>query len=315
MAVTVASAPGKIILFGEHAVVYGRPAIAAPLSQVRAEAIVEDSGLQGIKLRAPDLAVERLLAAAPKNDPFARSVEVVLETARIKNPPNLVITVRSLIPIASGLGSGAAMAAAVIRALSRHLGLTELSKDKEVSKLCYRVEKLLHGTPSGIDNTVVSFEQPVYFTRQEPANIIETFQVATPLRFLVADTGIASSTKGVVGDVRRQWQRNPRKFESLFDGCGHVTSEARSAIQVGDSLEVGRLMNKNHYFLQQMTVSSDPLDSLISAATSAGALGAKLSGAGRGGNMIALVNERYEKRVMDSLVKAGATKVLRTTLA
>ena len=122
MAVTVASAPAKIILFGEHAVVYGRPAIAVPISQVRAEAIVEDSLTPGIRLRAPDLGLENWLEEAHDGDPFARAVQIVLESATVSRLPNLTITVRSTIPIASGLGSGAAMAAAVIRSTTAALG-------------------------------------------------------------------------------------------------------------------------------------------------------------------------------------------------
>jgi mevalonate kinase len=315
MAMTIASSPGKIILFGEHAVVYGRPAIAAPITQVRAEATVEDSLETGIKLKAPNLGVERWLADSKKKDPFARAVSVVLETAGIDHPLNLIVTVQSSIPIASGLGSGAAMAAAVIRALAKHLDLQELATDRKVSELCFKVEKLLHGTPSGIDNTVVAFEKPVYFIRREPVNQIDTFTVARPLHLLVADTGEPSRTKNVVGDVRNQWQKDPTIFEKLFDNCGRVAREARFAIEEGDPIRVGQLMVENQAYLRQMTVSSLSLERLIKVAVSAGALGAKLSGAGRGGNMIALVRDGDEDRIKSVLVSAGARNVLMSVLA
>jgi mevalonate kinase len=314
MAVTVASAPAKIILFGEHAVVYGRPAIAVPISQVRAEAIVEDSQTPGIRLRAPDLGLENWLKEAHDGDPFARAVHIVLESATVSRLPNLTITVRSTIPIASGLGSGAAMAAAVIRSLAQHLDMNDLATDQQVSALCYQVEGLLHGTPSGIDNTVVAYERPVFFVRQEPSNRIDTFTVATPLHILVADTGQLSMTRDVVGDVRRQWQADPEKFEQLFDSCGRVADEARVAIQEGDPERVGLLMQENQVYLREMTVSSDRLEQLIAAAISAGALGAKLSGAGRGGNMIALVDKENEVEVRNSLLSAGANSVLISVL-
>jgi mevalonate kinase len=314
MAVTEATAPGKIILFGEHAVVYGRPAVAAPVTQVRAQAIVEDAAQAGVRLVAPDIGRDYWLSDAGRRDPFARSIWVVQEAATISELPDLRITIRSTIPIASGLGSGAAMAAAVIRALAQHLGLTDLVNDERVSELTYQVEKLLHGTPSGIDNTVVAHEKPVYFVRQEPANRIETLVAARPLQLLVADTGVASATKSVVGDVRRQWLADPERFERIFDGCGRIADLARRAVEQGAIRELGRLMAENHALLREMTVSSVELDNLVSAAMPAGALGAKLSGAGRGGNMIALVTAETEEDVRQALLSAGATNVMRSVL-
>jgi mevalonate kinase len=315
MAMTKATAPGKIILFGEHAVVYGRPAIAAPVTQVRAQAIVEDAPQTGVRLMAPDIGRDYWLSEAGQRDPFARSIWVVKEAASLSELPDLRVTIRSTIPIASGLGSGAAMAAAVIRALAQHLGLSHLATDEQVSGLTYEVEKLLHGTPSGIDNTVVAHERPVYFVRQESANRIETLVVARPLRLLVADTGVASATKTVVGDVRRQWSADPESFERIFDGCGRIADLARRAVEEGKIPELGRLMTENHALLRKMTVSSVELDNLVSSAISAGALGAKLSGAGRGGNMIALVTDETEEDVLQGLMSAGATNVMRSILS
>ncbi|MCB8988385.1 MAG: mevalonate kinase [Ardenticatenaceae bacterium] len=312
---TCTTAPGKIILFGEHAVVYGRPAIAAPLSQLRATAVVEDSRTPGIRLLAADLGTDIQLDEAAADDPVAAVVRQLQRAAELARLPDLTITITSQIPIASGLGSGAAITAAVIRALTLHLGLAPLSSDDWVSDLTYEIEKIHHGTPSGIDNTVVAYEKPVYFVRQQPRNRIETFAVGEPLRLLVADTGQSSSTKAVVGDVRRQWQANTPLFEALFDGCGRIAQQARQAIEDGRVAQVGRLMNDNHQLLQDMTVSSSGLDALVRTAREAGALGAKLSGAGRGGNMIALVTLERETAVTHALQQAGARSVLTTVLA
>lgn len=311
---TEASAPGKIILFGEHAVVYGRPAIAAPVTQVRATAVVEDNPETGVILRAPDIGREYELQSAGENDPFARAVHIVIASGGFFRMPDLIITVSSTIPIASGLGSGAAMASAVIRALAQHFNLDFLATNEWVSDMTYQVETLLHGTPSGIDNTVVTYEQPVYFLRQQPKNLIETFTVAQPLHLLIADTGVASSTKAVVGDVRRQWEADPPRFEALFDHCGRIAKAARQAIEAGQIETLGRLMSENHAYLRDMTVSSPELDKLVAAAEEAGALGAKLSGAGRGGNVIALVTDASAPRVHESLLAAGARQVLKSNL-
>ncbi len=309
-----ATAPGKIILFGEHAVVYGRPAIAAPISQLRATAVVAASSQPGVRLIAPDLDQDIMLADAAADNPLAAVIRQVQTAVPQATLPDLTITVGSDIPIASGLGSGAAITAAVIRALTAFLGLAHLATNEWVSALTYEIEKIYHGTPSGIDNTVVSFEQPVYFVRQQPQNRIDTFNVAQPLHLLVADTAVRSSTKVVVEDVRRQWQANPEKFEALFAGCGRIAAAARAAIEQGDIAATGQLLNENQALLQEMTVSSPDLDKLVAAATAAGALGAKLSGAGRGGNMIALVTPATVTAVSNALLSAGAKTVLASTL-
>jgi mevalonate kinase len=309
-----ATAPGKVILFGEHAVVYGRPAIAVPLSLVRATAVIQPHSQQEVRLLAPDLSIDTTLAAADDQDALALAVRQVQTAAGLDHLPPMKITVTSDIPIASGLGSGASITAAIIRALVAQLGLTHLATNQWISQLTYEVEKVYHGTPSGIDNTVVAYEQPVYFVRRSPQNIIETFVPAKPLRLLVADTGISSSTKSVVAGVRRAWQADPGRFEKIFDGCAEVALAGRAAVQAGDLPAVGRLMIRNQALLVEMTVSSRELDHLVQVAIDAGALGAKLSGGGRGGNMIALVTAQSEESVYEALAAAGARAILRNQI-
>ncbi len=310
-----ATAPGKIILFGEHAVVYGRPAIAVPLSQVRATAVIQSSRKNGVQLLAPDLGIDTSLEEAGTEDAIAIAVRQVQNAAGLDQLPHMTITVTSDIPIASGLGSGAAITAAIIRALADYLNLAHLAADEWVSRLTYEVEKVHHGTPSGIDNTVVTYERPVYFVRRQPRNLIEPFEIAEPMHLLVADTGVSSSTKTVVTDVRCSWQTSPERFESIFDDCGHIAEAARAAIESGDQFEIGRLMTLNHALLVEMTVSSPELDQLVELSMAAGALGAKLSGGGRGGNMIALVTYDTEETVHDALRQAGARSVLRNIIS
>ncbi|MBE2197697.1 MAG: mevalonate kinase [Anaerolinea sp.] len=309
-----ASAPGKIILFGEHAVVYGRPAIAAPLAQLRATATVAP-GESGVRLVAPDLDSAQWLHEADQNDALAAALRLAQTATGIRQFPPMTITVTSQIPVASGLGSGAAITAATIRAVVEFLGRADLLTPAWVSALTYEVEKIHHGTPSGIDNTVVAYEMPVYFARQQPHNHIEPFAVAHPLRLLVADTGVHSHTRDVVLDVRRQWEADPDRFETIFSGCGDIAQAARHAIEMGQVAEIGRLMQANHELLVQMTVSSVELDNLVRTAWQAGALGAKLSGAGRGGNMIALVTKETETAVRHALFASGARTVLTTVIA
>lgn len=303
-----AFAPGKAILLGEHAVVYGRPAIAVPVSQVRATASVEPTPPgSGLTLVAADLGRSVRLQEATGDDPLAVIARQTL--AYLDAPePDGVLTIASSIPIAGGMGSGAAVSTAVARALAAFVG-AELSA-AEVSRLVFEVERLHHGTPSGIDNTVIAYERPVYFVQgREP----EVVRVGAPLPLLIADTGISSPTREVVEAVRRRWEAEPARYDFLFDRIGELVEEARDAIDAGDLYALGMRMDQNHELLQEMGVSSPELDDLVEAARMAGALGAKLSGAGRGGNMIALVEEETDE-VEESLREAGAARVIYTVV-
>ena len=303
------SAPGKVILFGEHAVVYGRPAVAVPLTQVRAIATIEPgmSGA-GLTIVASDIGARVSLSSAPGHDPLATAARLTL--ARLSaTEPDITLNISSTIPIASGLGSGAAVSAALVRAVAGAVGHALDAND--VNSIVFQVEKLHHGTPSGIDNSVVCFERPVYFVRHLP---IQHLAVRTPFDLLIGDTGRASPTKKLVGQVRAQWQRRPGHFEHLFDQIGEIVDEAREAIEGGGTAALGPLMDENHAILAKIGVSSPLLDDLVDSARTAGAVGAKLSGAGRGGNMIALVEDDEADEVTKALKRAGAAQVIRATV-
>ncbi len=305
----VASAPAKAILVGEHAVVYGKPALAVPLSQLRTY-IDFHSSASPLKVsftnisRAP-LQWER--GKADSADPLATMIGLTAQYLRARSLHG-EMTIRSDIPVASGLGSGAAVSAAIGRAVA---GLLHRDiPDRDLNALVYEVEKLHHGTPSGIDNTVVVYERPVYFL---PGKSIDFIDFADPIQLVVADTGVAALTLDTVADVRCLYQRQPRQTQALFDRIGTVVDSARSAIETGDHKWLGELMTQNHALLQALDVSSAALDRLVHAAVSGGALGAKLSGGGRGGNIIALVNDASIPSVKAKLLEAGAKGVFVTS--
>jgi mevalonate kinase len=307
---TSASAPGKIILFGEHAVVYGRPALAVPVSQVRAEVEISETGSAGIWIDAPDVNLHTELNRLPSDHPLAAVIHNLFFLARVSPFPNLNIKITSTIPVASGLGSGTAVTVALTRALSAHL--LHAMADEEVSAFTYEIEKLHHGTPSGIDNTVVTYAKPVYFIKGQP---IETFEVRQPFTIVIADTGIRAPTRESVGAVRKLWEVNQARWENVFDEIADISFSARHVIREGWIKMLGALMDENHAYLQEMTVSSPELDRLVSAARRAGALGAKMSGGGRGGNMIALVEEGTASRVARALMTADAKQTIITQVA
>jgi mevalonate kinase len=317
-----ASAPGKIILFGEHAVVYGRPALAIPVTQVHADVEIVDSDSAGIWIHAPGIDLHAELNTLPSDHPIAAVIHNFLFLAR-QSPsprgrrgrgegrfPNLNITIASSIPVASGLGSGAAVTVALVRALSVHLDHS--MTDEEVNAFTYEIEKLHHGTPSGIDNSVVTYAKPVYFMKGQP---VETFAVGGSFTIVIGNTGISAPTKESVADVHRLWEADKVRWDRVFDQIGELVKQARGKIETGEKRLLGELMNRNHSLLQELTVSSPELDRLVAVARNTGALGAKLSGGGRGGNMIALVGQDQADEVSSALISAGAVSTIITQVS
>ncbi len=300
-----ASASGKVILLGEHAVVYGRPAIAVPLSGLRAMATLTPHP-GPLHIQAPAVGIDAPLSELPPDHPLARIVYLTAEHLR-RPLPDALLQITSALPVASGLGSGAAVSTAIVRALATWYGIS--LDPLTVSGLVYEVERIYHGTPSGIDNTVIAHERPIYFVRGQPP---EPLPVGTPLHLLVADSGIPSRTREVVGDVRKHWEAEPARYEALFDQVAEEVEAARRAITQGDTQALGRRMDANHELLRAIGVSAPALDRLVEAARRAGALGAKLSGAGRGGNIVALVEDATADGVEEALRAAGAVHLWRT---
>lgn len=302
------SAPGKVILCGEHSVVYHRPAIAVPVSAMRAHARIEPAEQPGLRIMARDLRQTILLAKAAPQNPLAKIARLVLEHLDA-DEPDATLTLQSDLPIAAGLGSGAAVTAAVARALGAYLGV-ELSHE-DLSALTYEVEKIHHGNPSGIDNTVVVYEQPVYFVKGQPP---ETFTIGASFDLLIANSGIASSTREAVAEMYQRWQISSAYYDIIFNCAGAIARAARAAIENGEQPALGTLLDENHELLIKMGVSLPRLDQMVIAARAAGAWGAKLTGSGQGGNIIALIPPERREAVTAALEDAGAVKVWHTRI-
>jgi mevalonate kinase len=312
MPVIFGKAPGKIILFGEHAVVYGQPAIAIPVLDVNATARITpilNTGSGKVRVQASDIGLDDLLEDLPKDDPLGTAIRLTLNEITPNHTPAFDIQIDSNIPISAGMGSGAAVTIAIIRALSAFLG--HPLPNERVSELAYEVEKLHHGMPSGIDNTVVTFQKPVYFQRDEP---IQTLSISHPTHWVIADTGEKTPTRETVTAVRKLYDDDPQTYEVTFTEIGSIVHAARQALSVGDLPFLGQLLNKNQQFLRDLQVSNPALENLIIAAREAGAVGAKLSGGGRGGNVIALVPPEKSHHVEEALSQAGAVRVMPTIL-
>jgi hydroxymethylglutaryl-CoA reductase len=274
---------GKVILLGEHAVVYGRHAIAGPVP-LAIRARIEDAR-EGITLMIPRWGIEQRVqrdAASPGS--FQQSLVMILDTLGIADRP-LRIEAYPCVPRAMGLGGSAALAVAVIRALDRHcqLGLSEAA----ICELAFACEKIAHGTPSGIDNTVATYGRPLLYRRGTPP-LVRTLTLRAPLPLVIGMSGTESLTARMVTRVCDAWERNHALYERIFDEIDTLTLHALAALEAHDVAQLGELMNICQGQLNALQVSSSQIEELVQLARDNGAVGAKLTGGGGGGSVIAL---------------------------
>lgn len=296
-----ASACAKTILFGEHAVVYGKPAIAIPLQSVRTYAEMTQTG-KPFRIISETTGLNRRPERLSHESGLYRLMMLIREEFGVTEFPDAVIRIRSDIPIASGLGSGAALSAAVIRAFASYCG--KHPETETVNRMVYEIEKIYHGTPSGIDNTVIVYEKPMIFTKGAGFNVLHADITRMPL--LVADTGIRSRTVDAVSAVRANYEQN----KSLLEQIGALVNEASASLENMNIPEIGRLMNENQQLLKAIGVSCPELDELTALAVKHGAYGAKLTGAGRGGNFIVLCRNAEHTLLMRSIFEGLGVRII-----
>lgn len=312
MPIILGKAPGKIILFGEHAVVYGQPAIAIPVTKVNATVkIFPDLEVKPgrVHIQASAIDLDADLADLEGDHPLVKAIQITLDAVAAPQVPAFKLQIDSEVPLSGGMGSSAAVSIAIIRALSAFLGGPLMPE--EVSALAYQVEKIHHGTPSGIDNNVIAHQQPVYYIKGKP---IRFLKIEQPTHWVIADTGEKTPTRETVSAVRALQAADSQRCDTIFKQIGSLTKKAARALKKGDLATLGRLMNQNQRLLNQLDVSSPKLETLIQAALTAGAAGAKLSGGGRGGNIIALAEPEKIEALEDALNQAGAVRIITTKL-
>ncbi|MHC4598491.1 MAG: mevalonate kinase [Planctomycetota bacterium] len=305
-----ATACAKAILIGEHAAVYGRPAVAVPLGTLRVKVTLRrgNEGESGILVSAPNLGMEGRAGEVEGVAPLVRGVEWAYEVME-RTVPSLTLKVDSAIPVGKGLGSSAAVAVATARAVAALEGVA--LEPEAVSRIAFRIETLHHGNPSGIDNSVIALERPVFFTKTDGPAPFDS----GAFRLVLADSGPAPSTGALVAGVAERRRDREEEYEGLFDDMAKQALEAREALIRGDEARLGGSLNTAHGLLRRIGVSTETLDRLVGTAVKAGALGAKLSGAGGGGYLIALSPSREAtEKIHAALRDEGATGLFETRI-
>jgi len=284
-------AAGKVILLGEHVVVYGRPALAAGLARGLEVRVERGEGPPGLRTDVPALSAD------------ARPVTLVREAAAALgiSADGLRVQVRSDLPAGAGLGSSAALCVATLRALAAAAG-RRLTLADELA-LGRRLEAIFHGNPSGIDPAAAVLGGCFRFTRGEPP-MVTPLRVPRPLPLVVAHTGRGRSTGAVVAGLRERWDRDRAAYERRFDEVAGLVAEGAAAVESGDVVGLGRTFDENQRLLEALGVSAPEVECLVAAARGAGAFGAKLTGGGGGGAVIAVAAE--PERVAAALRGAGA---------
>lgn len=283
---------GKIILFGEHFVVYGLEGIAASVEMnTTCEYGENENGIV-----ANDLVTGEIITLGKdKEKRLDKVLELILKDTKIKEK-NFRLKLTTNMSLKGGMGSSAALGVAIARCLNEKFSLG-LSNEK-INGIAYNVEKLFHGNPSGIDNTVSTYGGLLSFKRREGKNEIEKIPLEKPIEIVLADTGIFHDTTEIVEMVRNNKEKEPEKYERIFKEYSELVKEGRKALEEKNLEKVGELMSKNHELLKEIGVSCKELDLLVETALKNGALGAKLTGAGVGGSIIALTpGEELQEKV------------------
>lgn len=306
----MASAPAKVILFGEHFVVYGEPAIVLAIDK-RAFAKVETRNDQILHISSSNLNLAVNIKdgyfsilkgeskeAKLKFEPVKQAVEKVLEKYGEKVGLNIEIT--STIPVAAGLGSSAAVVASVTVAVGELLNI-RMSKE-DIFKITFEAEKVVHGTPSGVDPAISTFGGVLLFQMDTGFKPIEA---KTEIPLVIGETGVERSTRVQVEKVRDIKDRFPQVVDPIMRAAREISLRAIDAFKENDLETLGSLMNINHALLYGVGVSDESLEWLVNAARKAGALGSKLTGAGGGGCMIALSKNEKLEQVSEAIQRAG----------
>lgn len=292
---------GKVILFGEHFVVYGAEAIVAGIVEYTSCELELQRGRPGLRVADGRPAVRGYIAAKAAEQ--RRAHQLVLRHLRIDTATDgLRVRLAGPLVPSSGIGASASDVVSLARALSELYGLG--LSNEAVNEAAFVGEGAYHGTPSGVDNTAATYGGLISYRRSGGKATFSRLALNNTLYLVVCSTGITASTVEVVADVARRKAADPSWFNALLERYNACVTAAREAMMRGDLQHVGALMNENHTLCQQLTVSCAELDTIVDYCREKGALGAKMSGTGRGGLVVALAaDEAQRDRIADDVVK------------
>jgi mevalonate kinase len=307
-----AAAPGKVILTGEHFVVYGEPALVMAIDRYvqvtvsfRSDYqiyVVSDLGVSGFFDKDQFRPESGGVDARKILEPVKISAEVTMENLDEKKGFDVEVT--STLPMAVGLGSSSALAVSTVAAIGRLLEIT-FNKD-EIIQLSTEAEKYVHVNPSGVDQSISAYGNIISYSKSQGISRIHT-DSAIPL--VIGNTNVRRNTGKIVDSVGFRTRKLPNVMKSLTSIAGTVTREAIDVMKQGNLVQLGLLMDINHGLLSAIGASNEFLERLVYAAKRGGALGAKLTGAGGGGCMIALTNVNQQETVAHAISQTGGIPI------
>lgn len=301
---------GKVILFNEHFVVHGVPSVASAID-METTAIVEQTNLKDWTLRDNRPATPGY--KEDKKDQQKCSIDNIFKAMNLNDHKNVRITLGGNLYVASGVGASAASCVAIARALNDEFKLN--LSDEKINEIAFEGEKGYHGVPSGIDNTAATFGGLIWFRRDKDGKpVMEKIKMKTPVEIVMGNSGLVTNTKAAVESVGKRKAENPAKFSEIFKQAENLAVKARKALERNNFAEIGKLMNENHKLLQEIGVSCDKLDMMVELARKKGAIGAKLTGGGLGGYMVALTPGKFLQENVARALENSGYAVLRTRI-
>src|SRR3990172_1369236 len=299
---------GKVILFGEHFVVHGVPGIVSAIDSTTDSEVKKAA--KGINVRDDRKTAKGY--SEEKRLQQLESIDRMLKAMGVDPKITLDIWIGGTLPGFSGLGASAASSVAIARAIDQELGM-KISNEK-INQVAYEGEKAYAGNPSGIDNTAATYGGLMWFKKNLGGgpDKVEPLSIKEPVEIVIGSTGKVANTKAMVEGVAERKNKNPQKYKPLFKRAEELAYEGRAALEFYNLKKIGELMNENHRLLQEIEVSSKELDLLVDLARKQGAIGAKLTGGGGGGCMVALTpGKELQEKVAKAIEKEGY-EVLRT---
>ena len=303
---------GKVILFNEHFVVYEIPAIVSAIGDYTTAEVKPKNREEDKDFRIIDERPETPGYKAKKSEQQNRSIELMLDMAKIEvGNHTLEVKFCGNLLAASGVGASAASCAAFARALNDEYNLG--MDDEAINQMAYEGEKAYHGSPSGVDNTAATYGGLIQFTKGKPPKF-DRIRTPTPVEIVMGNTGLVTNTVKAVSEVKERQEKEPDKYAKIFDHARELIPRAKTALEAGEYRTIGELMFENHRLLQEIEVSCPELDHLVNIAMQNEAWGAKMTGSGLGGYMIALTPGPELQDKVAAAIESEGFLVLKTTI-